>query len=457
MAVTADFEGADFGDRRLTKRCIALVEALIADPAASFPEASRSEAELEATYRFLRNDDITPQRILAPHAEATARRAQQASGWVVVAHDTTEFSFSGDREGLGLTQNGRGFFAHFALAQEVDPIRKPLGVLGLRTFVRPVTKRSARKQRHSERLPPEQRESIRWRQLVEDVECVLSGRVRPVHVMDSEADSFELFEPLVQQRRRFVIRLTANRATTERGVRLHQRLQGLEVRFTREVPLSKRVRARPLRAPHNRNADRSHRLATLSVSATAVTLLAPVGVYRDCKPVDVHVVHVREVDAPPHIEPVDWKLLTTEPIESIQDIERIIDAYRARWTIEEFFKALKTGCAFEKRQLTTLPALLNALAVFTPIATELLRLRSLSHEAPNKPASTVLRPLQILLLQRHKDTRLDPNPSVLQALLAIARLGGHITNNGPPGWLVLGRGYEKLLAYEAGALLARDL
>jgi hypothetical protein len=40
---------------------------------------------------------------------------------------------------------------------------------------------------------------------------------------------------------------------------------------------------------------------------------------------------------------------------------------------------------------------------------------------------------------------------IRQAMLAVAQLGGHIKNNGDPGWLVLGRGYEELLVLEEGA------
>ncbi len=35
-------------------------------------------------------------------------------------------------------------------------------------------------------------------------------------------------------------------------------------------------------------------------------------------------------------------------------------------------------------------------------------------------------------------------------LAAIAELGGHVKNNGPPGWQVIGRGYDALLLLELG-------
>jgi len=40
-------------------------------------------------------------------------------------------------------------------------------------------------------------------------------------------------------------------------------------------------------------------------------------------------------------------------------------------------------------------------------------------------------------------------------MLAVAAEGGHIKNNGDPGWLVLGRGYEKLLDMELGFVIAQ--
>jgi Transposase DDE domain len=325
--------------------------------------------------------------------------------------------------------------------------------MGLHTFVRAG---SPRGHHRSNEQPSEQRESFRWRQMVRETESSMGQTGRLVHVMDSEADAYELLQEMVGEKRRFIVRLKYDRAIDDErpGTHLESKLQSLQGRFVREVHLA--ARARTLAPKGTRNGDRARRQATLSFSATKVTLLAPKHL-KNASCLTVNVVHVREVNPPPNAEPVDWKLVTTEPIESIENLESIVDFYRARWTIEEFFKALKTGCAFAKRQLETLPTLLNALAVFTPIAWELLLLRAVARHAPEADASTILRPTQLLILQRHKRTRLAPGASVRQAFLAIAQLGGHIKNNGEPGWQVLGRGYDKLLAHELGAKLALNM
>ena len=151
-------------------------------------------------------------------------------------------------------------------------------------------------------------------------------------------------------------------------------------------------------------------------------------------------------------------IATTLPIKKRADLDRIVDNYRARWTIEEYFKALKTGCAYERRQLETFHSLANALAVFAVIAWRLLVLRSTARLHPNAPAMDALSEVQVNLLKTLSRMKargvpkitLPERPTTDDALRAVAKLGGHIKNNGPPGWQVLGRGYDSLLLLQLG-------
>jgi hypothetical protein len=457
MQVLAEFDGANFGDARLAKRLRRMVERFVVKPSASFPEAAGSDAALEATYRFLRNTSVTPARIMAPHIAATLGRIA-SQDLVIVAHDTTEFSFSTPREGLGrINDAGQGFFAHVALAVSADGTRRPLGVVGLHTFTR---QDPPKREKHTEKFAEEERESFRWKALASEVSDLLQGSAPAIHVMDSEADAYELLAGLIDRDQRFVIRLKHDRKLREDGdeqIRLSEKLLQLEGRFVREVELSARSAPHHEKRGRKRNAARTSRPATLEFSATPATFIAPRNVGPNRPDLMVNIVCVQEVDAPAGTEPVSWVLVTTEPITTTSQIERIVDAYRARWPVEELFKALKTGCAFEKRQLESLPVLLNALAVFIPIAFDLLALRSAARTQPDRSASTLLRPTQLLVLERHKQIRLPPRATARAALLAIAQLGGHIKNNGEPGWIVLGRGFQKLLDLEEGALAVLNL
>ena len=142
-------------------------------------------------------------------------------------------------------------------------------------------------------------------------------------------------------------------------------------------------------------------------------------------------------------------LYTTEPVATAEQMLAVIDIYRARWVIEEFFKALKTGCAFEKRQLESFHALQNALAVFLPVAWRLLLARSFCREQPRAPARALLSEIEIKILMHKLGLPAAPTTAE-EATYAIARLGGHLRRNGLPGWQTLGRGFEALLLMGAG-------
>src|SRR5512142_1526170 len=459
MDIRGEVTGGSFGDERLSKRFARLAEQLARNPAESFPKAVGSDAALEATYRFLGNEAVTPEAVLQPHIAATVTRCRQVRT-VLVAHDTSEFRFSGEREDLGRlsSDSSYGFLGHFALA--VAPfaadstVRSPLGVLGVETFFR---ERGPHKTAKRDKLPMAQKESGRWLDLVERVEPLLEDVVA-VHVMDREADAYELMAGLVAGKHRFIIRLQVDRATQSaagRG-RISDALRKAKTVLERDVDLSERKRG-PRDPPKRtkKHPPRKARVAKLAISGISVSLRRPQHLDTSLpETLALNIVYVREVGAPPGAEPVEWRLITTEPIDSSEDIAAVVDGYRARWVIEEYFRALKQGCGYEKRQLESRHALLNALAVFTPIAWQLLALRPLSRQSDKIRAEKVLSAMKIMLLQRHPDVRLGKNPTVKEALLAVARLGGHIKNNGDPGWLVLGRGFEDLLLLERGAVLA---
>ena len=148
-------------------------------------------------------------------------------------------------------------------------------------------------------------------------------------------------------------------------------------------------------------------------------------------------------------------LLTNTPIENVADALRAVERYRARWTVEEYFKALKTGCAYETRQLGDYEALVNAFAFFAPIACSLLALRSGARQAPLAPAETVITKEELEVLRAVGRVKLPPSPTAKEVLLAVAAMGGHIKYNGDPGWKTLWSGYSDLKLLTQGWLAAK--
>ena len=122
---------------------------------------------------------------------------------------------------------------------------------------------------------------------------------------------------------------------------------------------------------------------------------------------------------------------------------------------EEYFKALKSGCAYEQRQLESRTTLLNALGLLAPLAWRLLVLRSVAADT-RAPAAAVLDPDELHVLRTiSRDIRLGLTPTAAEALTALARLGGHFPHNGRPGWKILWTGFQKLLPCVDGYRLAR--
>lgn len=438
-AASSELTDVDLGDARLDKRAVALADRIAARPAASFPKAL-DDSELEAAYRFFGNEAVTPEAILAPHFRQTARRASSLPQ-VIVVHDTTAFEFGGQtkREGLGhlIRPAAQGFFGHFSLALSADGQRTPLGLLAVETVFR-LKKRIGHKN-----WTPDQRlgESERWLRGAEAAEVALAGRARAIHVADREGDQFSLMKALSDAERPFVIRSFQDRRLVDGDeLRLRGAARAAKATFRREVPLSPRPK---LFGPKGqRHPARRLRMARLCFAATSVELKRG--------SLSLTVIHVFERKPPPGQPAVEWFLLTNLPTDTDEAIAFAVDCYRARWTIEEYFKALKTGCQFEKRQLESAHSLLNALAILAPVAWRLLLLRSLARAAKPPPASNALTSKQLEVLRAVTKKPLPRKPTARDAMVAVARLGGHLKNNGDPGWLVLGRGMHDLLLLEMG-------
>jgi hypothetical protein len=435
-ALAAEVAGPSFDDARLSARLKLVVEQLAKDPSSSLPQLFDS-AGLEAAYRFFSNPKVTPEGILDPHINATRSRCE-ARGDYLVVHDSTTFSyrFDGERKGLGRIQPSKAnssqvLFAHVSLALTADGTHQPLGIAALKTWTRGAE--------------PTGVERKRWEEQFRVSSAQLNGLKNAIHLADREADGYEMFRALLKDGHRFVVRCQHNRKLeASSGItKLQDQFASLSSTVDREVPISRR-KPRRTEIYQKIYPARDVRIATLSVAAASVELLKPKKIRDGAPTLAINVVRVWEANPPPGAAPIEWLLYTSEPIETPAQQLAVVDYYRARWTIEEYFKAIKTGCDFEKRQLQDFESLTNLLATFAPIAYRLLLLRTEVARNPDQPASAVLSTDQLDVLRNRGRLKLPAEPTVREAYLAIAALGGHIKYSGNPGWLTLARGYEKL-------------
>lgn len=445
------FEECELGDRRRTRRLIQVAERIAENPAASFPDQLESWAQLKAAYRLFDADDVTLQTIATPHWELT--RATAAPQTLVLC-DTTELNFGRFRlaEGLGPTGKGRGrgFLLHNALMVDADKHRI-VGVAGQTVHYRSKPKKNETRTQQLKRV----RESGVWGRVIDEIGPPHEG-VRYVYVCDRGADNFEVFCHLVQQDSGWIIRARAknrNIITSDGAqMKLGECLPSLPVVGAYELSLRTR-REQPARTAQIEVSCGSINMPVPRIRSPWLRSLSP-------EPIGMNVVLVREVDAPADVTPIEWVLLTTEPVTTFSQAWNVIEGYEARWLIEEYHKALKSGTSVKKRQLQTADRLEAMVGLMSVVAVHLLQLKTLSRTDPDCKASRVVPRLwlQMLKASRPKLKRVH-DLTIHEFYRELAKLGGFIgrRSDGEPGWITIWRGWEKLARLVQGAKHAKKL
>jgi hypothetical protein len=179
-----------------------------------------------------------------------------------------------------------------------------------------------------------------------------------------------------------------------------------------------------------------------------VSLKAP---YRQGTPLpdlQVHAVWVREVNAAAGIEPIDWLLLTSLPIDTAAAVLQVVDYYTGRWPIEVYYRVYKSGCRVEQLQLETAARLWPCLMLYKVVAWRVLYVMKLGREVPDVPCDVVFAAAEwkpVWCVTQRKP--LPPRPPRLGEFLAwLGRLGGHNgrAGDGPPGAEALWRGIRRM-------------
>ncbi len=438
------------GDARRTKRLMNIAEHLAASPSGTLPQAFPDWAELKAAYRFFGQRGVSFERILAPHVERT-RQACCEPGEYLLIEDTTllDYSHHAVTEDLGyIGDGGRGFELHSTLAVRVEgwtleqrPEGTLTGLFGQQCYTpRPAPKGEGRRQRLSR-----PRKSQRWT-------ASLKQAGRPpkdsqwIFIADRESDFYEPIATCQQHGIDFIIRGYQNRRLADAG-HLRDALA--------QAPL----------LGHNTVEVRSR---GSQPARTAIVQVRPVRVDLDgpWRPggwqaplAGVWALEVREVDVPEGVkEPLHWVLLTSLPCTSFAQAQRVIGRYTARWWVEEYHKALKTGAGVEDSQLERPERLESLIAVLAVVAVRLLSTKFLARSRPESmEAAESFGPemLQILETKLGKPKGGWTNANLI---VATARLGGFIgrKSDGMPGWQTIWRGWQRLMWMCEGANLMTD-
>ena len=442
----SEFALAELGDQRLTQRLVHIGTALAQNPGGTLPQAFPEWKDLKAAYRFFSQPKVGPEQIQGSHWEQTRARCREPGEYLLI-EDTSELDYSGHLgcEGLGAIGNGRGrgLLLHTTLALRVeawDLRQRPegiiVGLMNQRCWRRSGPPKRGRESWRQRIQRP--RESQRWAALLEQIEPP-PAHSHWVFLADREADFYEPVERCQGRGVDFVIRAYRDRRLADQPSYLKDALAQMPVRGATEVELRSR-------------AGQPARTAQVQVRSGTVRFKGPERPGGDKPDFTVNVVEVREVAAPPGIEPLHWVLLTSLPCGSWAEVQRIVGRYATRWWIEEYHKALKTGVGAEESQLQQAYRIENLVAVLAIVAVRLLNAKWLARTHADQPVNAEVFGSQALEILTARFGRPAGGWTHQTALVAIARLGGFLArkHDGLPGWQTIWRGWQRLIWMSEG-------
>lgn len=427
--------------------------ALVARPGSCVRRLAGTRAREIQFTRFLRNASVTATEMAAHAAEHTAARAARRD--VVVIQDTSELALGGRRakaSGYGPVGKGgalRGLLLHAVLAVDAGT-GGVLGLVDAKVWNRRGGKVTDRRSRKTSN-----KESQRWLDGTMRAGEVLAAANSITGVSDRESDIYEHFARRPSHVH-LIVRACQNR-TIETGDADQTNLLFAQVD---SLPEQGRIEVKIPAAP-----GRKARTAELAIRFSRVVLCKPLhGAAPDLPAtIALTVVDVRETSTPQDGKPVHWRLLTTHTVANLGEARRIVDLYRMRWTIEEFFHTIKTaGFNIEAADIGDPKVMIKFVTAATVAAVTVMQLVKARDGTTGQSLADAFDPAdQPILeavsarLQGKTERQKNPHPrgSLAFAGWVIGRLGGWTGYYGKPGPLVMRRGLDDFQRIKYGTSL----
>jgi hypothetical protein len=214
------FANADLGDERRTKRLVKLSHLMASNTGSSIVKASGSQASIEGSYRFLRNDKIEAGDI-ADAAFTSLLPDLKRSEKMLALEDTSTLCYRHNvTKELGHTgaykqSSSKGILAHSVLMIDAET-EQTIGLAEQHRWCRKDENFGTANDR--KRRKYETKESYKWQRSSE----AMSHRYASVmdniiSVCDRESDMFEYISYKMTQHQRFVVRAKHERIVNAQG------------------------------------------------------------------------------------------------------------------------------------------------------------------------------------------------------------------------------------------------
>ena len=397
--------------------------------------------------RFLGNAKVTTERIIESWSDGTVAAAEGRH--VLAIQDTSEINFTTTaerRRGLGETAKGNvhGLLLHPMLAVDADD-GTCLGLLSGQVW----TRKGRRTVSHDLR-EPSGKESRPWIDTALAAKPLLAGAAMVTVLGDRESDIFAFYASAAEQHFHVIARSMHDRKLADDS--------GLYVTSEAMAVVEQRAVVLPARA------QRAERVVPLELRFGAVNLARPQNKFLRHLPdnLPMSLVDVREVNPQAGTEPLHWRLLTTHPVADAEQAWRIVEWYKRRWLIEQFFRVLKTqGFKLEDSQIATADRLLKLVAIAAKAAVITIQLLQARDGRGQQPIHLAFNTNEVAALTalnqgiESKSKRLKnpyPPDRLAWAAWIIGRLGGWdgYPSSKPPGPITMKHGLEYFHAVAVG-------
>ena len=458
-----NFGGCDLGDKRRRARLVRVAGDLARRTGSSLLQAcDGDEAASEGLYRLLRNEAVTPAAIAEGGFQATAKRAGRYELLLAVEDSTSLVYRHSVAAELGATGNNpqalnKGFIVHSIVLLD-GKSGATVGLIEQQRWKRVAEEHG--KARARKRRAYEDKESFKWQRAGQALRARL-GEAMSEHVIsvcDREADVAEYLLWQQSVAGRYVVRAAHDRTVSGATHKLWQTLAQASELGRHEIKIPQR-------------GGRPARRATVSLRAQSVELARPARM-RVNDTIHCQALWVREEQAPPGVEALEWMLLTNEPVTTRDEALAILWIYGRRWRVEDFHKAWKSGTKVEALRPRSTSNLERGVVILAFVAIRLLQLQELVYPPPPRPGQsraelsvrscdTILSETEwcVLFIATHKRPPPAAPPSAEWAYRAIAKLGGWMNTQrtGRPGWQTIWSGMSRLTERVEAHTLALDL
>lgn len=445
-----ELEGLDLGDARLDKRAVMILNNFGFAPGKTIPQTCKTWGETKACYNFFSNATVSCNKILKPHKDKTISRMKDCPV-VLLPSDTTRLDYTTKKAMQGkerLTQTRTGLWLHPTIA--VTPKGLMLGVLETNFWHRE-SEVGVRDSTARDNTSIKKKESYRWLKSYKTA-CSVAHEcpdTQLISIFDREGDIIEVYEEAEKQESTGYPVYFIIRSQHDRLLEKNDGEKKLRAALKAAAPLGELEFDMPSRG------DRKGRKVKQEIKAISVVVVPR----KKNKKVKVNAVMAIEKDPPPGEDPIIWILITNLPVDSFEDAVKVIQFYLCRWSIELFFKVLKSGCKIEERQLQSTTRMKPLIAIFMILAWRIMFTMMIGRVDSEMPCTKVFEDAEwksvYKVLNKNKYLPRQP-PSLGAFIMMIAKLGGYVEKDGEdPGVKVMWRGMARMvdfsLAWEAFA------